>query len=158
MTARRSLSLVLPALLALALAACSTGKPKRVFPPTASVQQLVAQDDGRWLLSLRVQNFSNVGMRVDSVDANLEVEGADAGRLALRPGIVVPAGSVEVVEASLAPSAAAAAALARVLELRGVLDYRLAGTIASSEPDRRRDDFDFESSLARVPGLADTLR
>lgn len=145
-------------LLAFALAACSTGKPKRIFPPTASLQQVDVRADGSWGLTLRLQNFSNVGMRMDQVEARLEVGAVHAGDLALAPGIVVPAGSVELVSATLSPSPRAAEAMQAVLVSRTGLRYRLSGMIRSSEPDRRRDDFEFESSVAPVPGLDNTLR
>ncbi len=64
------------------LAACGGGKPvRRINPPALSIQQLAVQADGRWLLELRVQNFSTVPMRFDTFEAGLEIEGANAGAI-----------------------------------------------------------------------------
>src|SRR5690606_28507784 len=81
----------------LALAACAPGKPKRVFPPTASIQQLQVRADGSWDLLVRLQNFSNVGMRIERLELQLELNGALAARVDQQPGLVAPAGSAEVI-------------------------------------------------------------
>lgn len=145
-------------LLATVLAGCAGGVPQRIYPPTASIQQLGVLENGNWDVALRLQNFSNVGMRIERLEARLDVAGAPAGSIDLQPGVVAPAGSVEIVRIELAPSSAARDAVAAALRDRGSVAYRLAGTIHSSEPDRRRDPFEFESALAPVPGLPDTLR
>lgn len=142
----------------LALVACGPSRPKRVFPPTASVQQLVVLPDGDWSLSLRLQNFSNVGMRIDRVQARLELGAVHAATLDASPGFVVPASSVEVLELVVTPDDAAREPVAAVLKGDSGLRYRLTGSLSSSEPTRRVDDFEHASSLAPVPGLADTLR
>jgi hypothetical protein len=63
--------LLLLGLIAL-LSACGggSGVRERIFPPSASVQELAIGSDGRWTLKLRLQNFSNVSMRIDSVAAD----------------------------------------------------------------------------------------
>jgi len=142
----------------LLLIACSPARPKRVFPPTASVQQLVVQPDGSWAITLRVQNFSNVGMRIDGVQARLELGQVHAADLVASPGFVVPAGSVEVLELEVTPLEPAREPVAAVLRGGSGLRYRLSGSLTSSEPDRRRDEFEFSSALAPVPGLEGTLR
>lgn len=142
----------------LLLVACSSGKPKRVFPPTASVQQLVVQPDGSWALTLRLQNFSNVGMRIERLEARLELGQVHAADLSATPGFVVPASSVELLELVITPSEPAREPVAAVLRGGSGLRYRLSGRLVSSEPDRRQDEFEFSSSLAPVPGLEDTLR
>ena len=53
----------------LSLAACGSGPAKRVSAPTASVQELAVQADGSWRLLVRVQNFSNVSMTFDLLEA-----------------------------------------------------------------------------------------
>lgn len=143
----------------LLLVACGpAGKPKRVFPPTASIQQLVVQPDGSWALTLRLQNFSNVGMRMEQLNARLELGQVHAADLAASPGFVVPANSVELLDLVITPAEAAREPVAAVLRGGSGLRYRLDGRISSSEPDRRQDEFEFSSSLAPVPGLANTLR
>lgn len=150
--------LLVAVVLAIVLAGCAGGIPQRIYPPTASIQQISVQEDGGWNVALRLQNFSNVGMRIARVEARLDIAGAPAGSVDLQPGVVAPAGSAEILNIELAPSAAARAAVSAALRDRGSVAYRLAGTIHSSEPDRRRDPFEFESALAPVPGLPDTLR
>lgn len=83
------------------LAACGGGKPvRRINPPTLSIQQLAVQADGRWLLELRVQNFSTVPMRFDTLEAGLEIEGSNVGAVFLRPAIEIPGQSADIVEAT----------------------------------------------------------
>lgn len=156
---RRPLLLWLPCVaLLLLLTACQSGPRKRVFPPSASVQELTVADDGRWTLALRLQNFSNVPQRFASLSASLRVNGEAAGTVQATPDIEVGPESVEVVTLSLAPSPAAAAAVRTALETRRNVRYAIDGEIVSSEPDRRRDAFDFESQLTPVPGLDRVLR
>ncbi|HET6602747.1 MAG TPA: LEA type 2 family protein [Xanthomonadaceae bacterium] len=146
------------ALLAAAVAGCGGGGVKqRVFPPSAAVKELRAAN-GEWELSLRIQNYGNVGMRVDSVEAAFSLGGHDAGPVVLAPQLVVPAGSAEVVQLRLPAAGAAATAVEEALRGGRPVRYRLEGTITSSEPERRRDRFEHESSLAPVPGLDRVLR
>jgi hypothetical protein len=151
--------LLLIGALGLGLAACTRGDGvrERIFPPTASIQELV-QAEGRWTLKLRLQNFSNVSMRFDALDARLTVGDVDAGRIALTPTIDVPGNSVEVLETTLTPPPAAGAAIAAALERRSAIRYTLEGEIRSSEPRNREDEFLHESSLTAVPGLNGVLR
>jgi hypothetical protein len=144
--------------LLLLLAACGDGIRERVFPPTVSVQELALQADGRWILKLRLQNFSNVTMRFDRVDATLKIASAQAGTIALQTAIDVGPESAEVVDFALMPGSAAANQIQAAVQRRGSVAYALAGTIASSEPDQRRDDFEFKSQLSAVPGLTGVLR
>ena len=141
------------------LAGCGGGGVReRVFPPTVSVQELALQSNGDWALKLRLQNFSNVSMRVDAVDAQLRVAGQDAGPISLQPGVSVPPESAEVVAFTLAPGATAAAEVTQAIAAGRGVRYAVQGTIRSSEPRSRRDDFTFESQLSVVPGLPGVLR
>lgn len=143
----------------LLLSACGGGGPrKRVFPPNASVQELTVAPDGSWSLAVRLQNFSNVSQRFTTLDAKLNVGGHAAGDVHLTPDITVGPESVEIFAATLTPSPAAADAVRAALESRRSVRYEFAGDIASSEPDKRRDDFTFESQLTPVPGLTGVLR
>ena len=144
-------------LAALALAACGGGGVKqRLFPPSASIQELAVQPDGSWKLKLRVQNFSNVAMTVARVEAELMIAAAPAGKIVATPGVAVPPESAEVFDVTLRPQSAAANL---VLGAGGKqIAYSLTGRIDSSEPDERRDDFEFKSQLAGVPGLQRVLR
>lgn len=144
----------------LALAACSRGDGvrERVFPPNASIQELVQGEDGGWTLRLRLQNFSNVSMRFDAVQARLHAAQIEVGSIALSPAIDVSANSVEVLETRLTPPSAAVDAVRAALQNRTAVSYKLEGTIRSSEPRNREDEFLHESSLSPVPGLDGVLR
>lgn len=144
-------------LLALLLAACSSGPPKRVFPPQASLQELRVQPDGRWSASIRIQNFSTVPMRFSSFDATLEINGGEAARIVLDPGLSIGPGSNELVTHVFQPSAAAAAAVDAALANRRNVRYALSGRIATSEP-KTDNPFDYQSGLDPVPGLTGVLR
>jgi hypothetical protein len=147
MTLHRSL-VALAAMLA--LAACGGGPVKRVSPPTASVQELSVQPDGRWKLLVRVQNFSNVAMTFDRLEASLSIGGNEVGKLSLPIGLDVAPASADVLETTLAPTAGAH------LDAKDFA-YELKGRITSSEP---KGDFTFEraSRLSPVPGLPNTWR
>ncbi len=154
-----ALRLLLATLALVVLSACGGGGVKqRVYPPSLSLQELRLAPDGAWELSLRLQNFSNVGMRMDSVEARFELGGHAVTTLRLRPGLVVPAGSAEVLPARVEPPPTAAAAVREALASGGPVRYRLSGSIGSSEPRSRQDDFDFESLLHAAPGLDGVMR
>lgn len=141
------------------LAACGTGGPrKRIFPPSASIQELRVLDDGRWQIDLRVQNFSTVPMRFERVRAELNV--ADEPAASIDHGIAdsIPPNSAEVVRVELSPSAVAAAAVQSALESRRGIGYRLDGQLSTSEPKTRDDRFEFSGALTPMPGLDGVLR
>ncbi|MBB5207305.1 hypothetical protein [Chiayiivirga flava] len=159
MARRLVLSVSCLLLCGLLLSACGGGGPrKRVFPPAASVQELTVLPDGTWSLAVRLQNFSNVSQRFASIDAALRIGGHEAGAIRGTPDLTVGPESVEIVVVTLAPSPDATAAVRAALDARRSVRYALAGDIASSEPDRRRDDFIHESQLTPVPGLSGVLR
>lgn len=147
-------------LLTLLLTACGGGqsvKP-RVFAPSASIQELRRDGDEQWTLVLRLQNFSNVGMRISRVDAQLTIGDGSAMHLAASPGLIVAPNSAEPYPLGFQLNADAARRIADALSTGLSVNYQLKGRIDSSEPKSRSDDFDFESSLTPVPGLSDTLR
>lgn len=132
-----------------ALAACSSGPPRRVHPSTASIQQLAVEADGSWRVVLRLQNFSTFPMRYSGVDAKLSIDGKDVGTLSVALDLDILANSGDVVEARLQGGSA--------LPQDRDFAYRLDGTIRTSEP---KESFDFERSsrLSPVPGVANTWR
>ena len=134
----------------LMLAACGSGPTKRVSAPTASVQELGVQADGSWRLLVRVQNFSNVSMTFDLLEASLEVDGKEVGNISSAINLDVPPASADVFEATLMPTPTAR------LDTSDFA-YQLKGRITSSEP---KGDFKFEraSRLSPVPGLPGTWR
>ncbi|MCB1568639.1 MAG: hypothetical protein KDI69_07510 [Xanthomonadales bacterium] len=141
-----------------ALAACSGAPPKRIFPPTASIQQITAQDDGQWLLSIRIQSFSNVPQTIADLSGTLRIDGLEAGTVQLSPQVSIGPQNVEVEELRMTPSAEARAKVTAALESSRSVSYTLSGTLVSSEPSKRRDDFSFDGQLWPAPGLPGVLR
>lgn len=140
------------------LAGCgSGGERKRIYPPQASVQQLTLLGDGQWQLQLRVENFSNVSMRLDAAQLQLTAAQQDAGSIALTPQLVVSPNSAELLTLTLNPPGAARAAAALARADRTGLHYRLAGSLEIGEPEGRYDT-EFESVLSPVPGLEGVFR
>lgn len=155
---RLALNAMLLALLAVLLGACASGPKKRIFPPSASVQELRALADGRWEVDLRVQNFSTVAMRFERLQAEFTLAGHPAASIDHAIADSVPANSAEVVRIVLQPSAEAADAVRSALQTRRGVGYRLEGTLATSEPGTREDRFEFDSALTPMPGLDGVLR
>ena len=148
-------------LLAFATSACGGGGVKqRLFPPSASIQELAVQPDGTWKLKVRVQNFSNVAMTVARVEAQMKISTAPAGTLVLTPDAPVPPESAEVFELDFKPMSPAANQVQNAITQRmgGQVPYSLTGHITTREPADRRDEFEFKSQLASVPGLERVLR
>jgi hypothetical protein len=158
MTHRTVVRLALLCALAL-LTACGGGGPKkRVFPPSASVQQLTVLADGRWSVQVRLQNFSNVTQRFSDVSGILRIGGNEAARLQFAPDLAVGPESVEIFTLELAPSSASAQAVNTALDARRSVRYEIEGVIVSIEPGKRTDDFRFASQLTAIPGLTGVLR
>ena len=146
------------AFLMLALvAACASGPPKRVYPPQASLQELRVQADGQWVAQVRIQNFSTVPMRFSRLEATLSVNGQEASRIILDPGLSVGPGSNELVQHVFTPAAGPKAAVDQALASRRAVRYQLSGRIASSEPATDHP-FEYQSALDPVPGLTGILR
>lgn len=148
-------------LLALVTACSSSGTPRRVSDPAASLQQLTVEADGRWSIELRLQNYSSVPMRFDAVSFALEVAGESAGTLAAQPALTIGPESADVLTLAFDPSATARLLLAgRLADGRGT-SYRLDGTISAAPTDRGKvRDYKIkrDSSLSPVPGLPGVLR
>ncbi len=145
-------------LIPLLLAACSGAPKARMFPPGASVQELSVDAEGGWRVSVRVQNFARLPIRVEGIDARLTIEGVAAGRLTAGTDLPIPPNSADPVDIVIQPAPAAADALARALAEGRSVRYALEGVVRTVEPSRRSDDFSFDSRLSPVPGLPGTLR
>ena len=141
--------LVLFVLFAGMLSACGSDPARKVHPSTASIQQIAVQADGHWRVTLRIQNYSTFAMHYAGFDANLTINGADAGQLKFVPDIDIVASNGDVAETSFAPAAG--------IKLGGDVAYTLKGTIRTTEPD---NDFKFSTSshLSPAPGLAGVWR
>ena len=153
----RKLPAALVLLLVAALAACASGPPKRVFPPQGSLQELRVEADGQWVARIRIQNFSTVPMRFSRVEATLSINGEEATRLVVNPGLTIGPGSNDIVEHRFTPAAGPRAAVDQSLANRRAVRYQLTGRIASSEPVTDHP-FDYQSALDPVPGLTGILR
>jgi hypothetical protein len=137
------------AAIALLVSGCGSGPAKRVTPSQVSIQQLVADPSGTWKLTLRIQNFSTVTMRYASLHGTLKIAGVDVGSIDLSPpDLDIPPNSADVIDTTLHASAKLPA---------GDIDYRISGTIQTSEP---KTDFRFDRSsrLSPAPGLPGTWR
>lgn len=154
----RSFALALAA--CLVLAACATGPARRVSEPVARIQQLTVQANGQWAVELRLENFSSVPMRFDSLDLALRFGGADAGRLAASPALTVGPESADTVTVTLVATAAGKLVAADTLAAMRSVDYTLAGTLAATpdEGRQRRYAIDRSSALSPAPGLPGVLR
>lgn len=149
-------------LLALFLVACSSsGVPRRVSDPAASLQQLGVEADGRWAIELRLQNYSSIPMRFETVALDLAIEGQPAGRLEAQPGLTIGPESADVINLAFDPSPDARLLLAgRLADGRGVR-YVLEGTVGAAATDRgKARDYKIkrDSQLSPVPGLPGVLR
>lgn len=141
---------LLSCVVVLLLAACSTGPVKRIFPPSASIQELAVQADGSWQIVLRVQNFSTVPMTFAQITATVMVDGVDVGEITVSPNVEIVGESADVVRGTLRSSAK--------LAVGQGIGYSLKGRIDISAPNAKNFDFDHSSRLSPVPGIADTWR
>ena len=156
---RRTSLLALLAATAL-LGGCGDGMVRRVSDPAVSVQQLTVKADGQWSVDLRLQNYSSIPMRFDSVDMDVQVGDQNAGQLRATPGLSVGPESADVVTVAFAPSSAGRIVVADALAGRRALPYTLKGS-ASATPEEakpRTFDIDTRNTLNPVPGLDGVLR
>lgn len=147
-------------LLLLVTACASGGPPRRVSEPAANIQQLTVRSDGSWSIDLRLNNFSNVSMRFDSVRLALSVDDQPAGTLQASPAITIGPESADITTTTLVPSSATRIAIADALARGGRIDYTLDGTLTAA-PEKggaRNYDFKRDNALSPVPGLAGVLR
>lgn len=153
-----ALVLVATALLA---TACSSGPVRRISQPAASIQQLAVEADGSWAIRLRLQNYSSIPMRFDSVELHLEVDGQAAGTLAGEPALEIGPASADVLDLRLQPASGARMQLADALAAGRRVDYVLDGSILAGPADRgsaRSYPVDRTSALNPTPGLPGVLR
>ncbi|HEU4773914.1 MAG TPA: LEA type 2 family protein [Lysobacter sp.] len=148
------------ALCALLLAACASGPARRVSEPTARIQQLTVLANGNWSTELRIENFSSIPMRFDSVQFALAVDGQDAGTLAAQPALTIGPESADVITMTLSPPVAAKLAVADALARKRGLDYTLEGTVAATPDEQRQREYKLKrsSTLSPTPGLPGVLR
>lgn len=150
-----------PLLAAALLAACASGPPRRVSEPSASVQQLSVRADGSWMVDLRLENFSNVPMRFDSVDLALVFDGQAAATLHATPALPIGPEAADVATIPVAaPPPGARLALADALAAGRRIGYHIEGSVAASPEGggARTYRIKRDNALSPVPGLPGVLR
>ena len=157
---RRFGSWVAVLVVAAILAGCSSGPVRRVSPPTASIQQLTVNADGTWSVELRLQNYSSIPMRFDSLSLALQFGDAAAGTLQASPQLSIGAESADVITLSHQPTIEARIVAADTLASRRSLNYSLEGPMSASPEDKKSRNFDIKArnTLNPVPGLDGVLR
>ena len=145
---------------AVLLAACASGPVRRVSEPSARIQQLTVRADGSWSTELRIENFSSIPMRFDSLRLDLEVEDHPAGALQAAPAVTIGPESADVVTVTLVPAAAAKFAVAQALAGGKSVEYSLEGTLTATPDEERQHQFEMErgSVLSPAPGLPGVMR
>lgn len=157
---RRARALALVILVGLLSACASDGPVRRVSDPSARIQQMTVRTDGSWQVALRIENFSSIPMQFQSLDLAMQVDGRDAGRLQAQPGLWIGPESADVVDITMAPSAAAKLTVAEALRAGDSVGYSLDGSIAAVPEDGSLRTFELErdSVLSPAPGLPGVLR
>ena len=142
------------------LASCSSGPVRRVSAPSALIQQLTVRADGSWSVDLRIENFSSIPMRFDSVDLALTIGDSDAGRITAAPAIAIGPESADVVTTIVTPQVAGKLAIADALAGVRSTGYTLEGTIAATPDEGRQRSFNVKrgSQLNPAPGLPGVMR
>jgi hypothetical protein len=152
--------IALATLCAIALSACGTGPVRRVSEPTANIQQLTVRADGSWSVDLRIENFSSIPMRFDSIALALTIGGESAGTLQAQPALSIGPEAADVATMTLQPSPQARIVIADTLARGRSIGYTLDGTLAAA-PEKagvRTFKLKRDNSLNPVPGLAGVLR
>ncbi|MEN1940990.1 LEA type 2 family protein [Luteimonas sp. MJ246] len=153
--------LAFTSLVVLLATACSSGPVRRISEPAASIQQLTVQADGSWSINLRLQNYSSIPMRFESVDLEVAVGGQAAGALRHAPALEVGPESADVVAVSMVPASSARMVLADALAAGRGVDYGLEGRIEAAPADKgsaRSYKVTRKSALSPAPGLPGVLR
>ena len=147
-------------LCAAVLSACSSGPVRRVSAPAASIQQLTVHADGNWSVDLRLQNYSSIPMRFDTVKVEVRVGDQAAGTLQATPGLSVGPESADVVAVPFAPASEARIVVADALAGRRGLPYTMTGSADATPEDAKVRSFDIDTrnTLNPVPGLDGVLR
>lgn len=142
------------------LSACSSGPVRRVSEPSANIQQLTVRAGGSWSVDLRIENFSSIPMRFDSIALGLVVGGESAGTLQAQPALSIGPESADVATLAFDPSPAARIVLADALARGSNVAYALDGTLdaAAENAGVRSYRIKRDSTLTPVPGLAGVLR
>ncbi len=144
----------------LLLVACSTGPVRRVSEPAANIQQLTVRADGTWSLELRIDNFSTVPMRFDTLSLAMTIGGQSAGTLQAKPGLSIGPESADVATLAFVPLPAAKIVIADALARNASVNYALDGTLDAAPQKGSVHSYKLkrENALSPVPGVAGVLR
>ena len=142
-------------LLAMLVACAPT---RSVFPPAASVQALNVQPDGRWQVTVRLDNYAYRSMRFVALDVRLRIGGADAGALSGPLDLRIPELNGDVAVFTLTPTPEARTALTGDRE--GNIAYALTGSVRAGPEmdDLTTYPLQHTGYLSPVPGLPDAWR
>lgn len=153
-------SLVAASLSGLLLVACSTGPVRRISEPAANIQQLTVRADGSWSLELRIDNFSTVPMRFETLSLAMTIGGQSAGTLQAKPGLSIGPESADVATLAFVPLPAAKIVIADALARNVGVNYTLAGTLDAAPQKGSVHSYKLkrDNALSPVPGLAGVLR
>jgi len=148
----RLLRLAALAVVLAVLAGCGGMPTHPINPPNASVQLLEMQPDGRWKVSIRLENLSDKTVHYSTLKAELRISGTDTGEISLKPEMDIPGLNADIVETTLTPSSDLQKAFALDVKSPGGAPYEIKGTIGIPEAGK---DFKFEhkSRLSPVPGI-----
>ena len=160
MTLKRSRNILLAAGVALLVTACASGPVRRVSDPAVSFQQVQVLANGNWTVDLRIQNYSSIPMRFDSVNLTMTVDGQDAAVIHQNIGMTVGPESPDIFKVNVVPTLAGKAAVADALARKSMLNYRLTGTISAAPEKRGPQVFKYNgaNSITPAPGLPGVLR
>lgn len=147
---------LIPLLAALLLASCATTRP--IFPPAASVQEIRQQADGRWRVTVRLQNYALRSMRFTRLQLRLGIAGHPAGAIVTTPDMDIAATGSDVTVFTLRPDATARAAL--LADTAGNIAYSLDGSVRAGPEPADQHDYPLMhlGYLSPVPGLPDAWR
>ncbi|WP_159016263.1 LEA type 2 family protein [Cognatiluteimonas profundi] len=146
--------------MSLLLASCASGPSRRVSDPAANIQQLTVRANGSWSLDVRIDNFSNVPMRFDSIRLAMVIGDVPAGTIEGHAGLSIGPESADVATVALVPSSAAKIVMADALARGTGVTYSLEGTVDAGLETGSLHSYRIKRSnaLAPVPGLAGVLR
>lgn len=152
--------LALVTLLIATVAGCRSGPVKRVSEPAAQLQQITVRADGNWDVQLRLQNYSSIPMRFDTVALTVTTAGTQAADLRTSPAVSIGPESADVVSLTVQPTVSAKLAVADALASRRSFEYALKGTLSATPEGKgsRSFDIDKHGTLNPAPGLPGVLR
>ena len=161
--ATRFVALVLLAITSTLLGACSSPEPGRLaLPPSASVQRLDYDAQGRINATFRVQNYGPKPVRYAGLTLKLMLGGSEAGEFTMPLGFDIAGHSAEVVQGSTQATPAALESLKSAEQRAGAIgsgtvNYHIEGTLTAEKP-KGTYKIHYEGRLSPEPGLPHHFR